>query len=534
MQINKSQIGPGHPTYIVAELSCNHNQNFELAKKLVIAAKESGADAIKLQTYRPDTITLKCDNEYFQIKNGTLWDGSTLYDLYSKAFTPWEWHLPLKTLASDLGLDFFSSPFDITAVDFLEELNVPCYKVASFEVNDHILLKKIAQTKKPVILSTGTSELSEIADAVSILKENGTTQLCILKCTSEYPAPIEKANLKTIKNMAQTFNCVAGLSDHTLGIEVPIAAVCLGANFIEKHFTLDKLSGSPDDAFSLEPAEFKQMVSSIRIVEKALGSIDYCKHLNPQKNIIFRRSLFAVRDISKGEVFSENNVKSVRPGYGLHTKYYPQVLGKKASKNIEFGTPLSWSHIDNEKLKILFLGGHNPLVDYLKNNGDEIRTYEDKLTLEFVSEYDFIISYGYRHIIKKEIIERFPNRIINLHISLLPWNRGADPNLWSILDNTLKGVTIHYIDEGLDTGDIICQKEIHIDYKNDTLSSSYQRLQEEIQGLFKENWSKIRNGTCGKNKQDPSFGSCHKIKDRPNLHEILPNSWDTKICDIVK
>lgn len=345
MKIGTKKIGPNEPTFIIAELSANHGQNIENAIKLINIAKEAGADAIKLQTYTPDTMTIDCDNEYFQIKSGTVWDGNTLYNLYKTAYTPWEWHKQLKIEANNLGLEFFSTPFDPSAVDFLETLEVPCYKVASFEVMDHILLKKIARTGKPVIISTGITELPEIAEAIDILRDNGAGEICVLKCTSSYPAPIEDANLNTIKNISKTFNCISGLSDHTLGIEIPIAAVCLGARIIEKHFTLSRQSGSPDDAFSLEPHEFKQMVEGIRKVEKAIGIVKYKKSNNEKKSLQFRRSLFVVKDINQGEDFTEENVRSIRPGYGLHTRYYDKILGKFAKKSVTRGTPLSWELI---------------------------------------------------------------------------------------------------------------------------------------------------------------------------------------------
>ncbi len=335
MKIGEHEIGKGG-AYIIAELSANHNQDFESALQLVHAAKEAGANAVKLQTYRPDTITIDCDNDHFKI-DGTLWAGQSLYQLYEKAYTPWEWHEPLQKAAHDMGMDFFTSPFDITAVDFLETLDVPVYKVASFEVSDHILLKKIAQTGKPVIMSTGASDLKEITEAVYVLRENGCKDLCILKCTSAYPAAIEDANLRSIPMLKQMFGVEAGLSDHTLGIEVPIAAVCLGATIVEKHLTLSRNSGSPDDEFSLEPDEFKQMVSGIRKAEAALGSVQFT-----EKSKQFKRSLFVVKDIAAGEEITEDNIRSIRPGNGLHTRYYDQVCGLIAVRNLPRGTPLSW------------------------------------------------------------------------------------------------------------------------------------------------------------------------------------------------
>ena len=345
--INNRRIGKEYPTYIIAELSCNHNQDINLAYKLIDAAKDSGADAIKLQTYTPDTITLDCDKPIFKdCLKGTLWEGQTLYQLYSKAYTPWEWHKELKDYANSKGLDLFSSPFDVTAVDFLETLDFPAYKIASFEITDHILIKRIAQTGKPVIISSGMASLSELNDAVSLLRENGSTQIAMLKCTSAYPAKPEDANLNTIKHMMETFNVVGGLSDHTLGIEVPIASVILGGRIIEKHFKLTDDSGSEDDAFSLNPTEFKQMVDSIRIVEKTLGTIHYDGVNSESKSKQFRRSLFIVKDVKKGDLFTEDNVKSIRPSNGLHTRFYKDVLGKKSRDDYDKGTPLNWDIIE--------------------------------------------------------------------------------------------------------------------------------------------------------------------------------------------
>lgn len=326
--------------YIIAEVSANHNGSVERAEAIIRAAADAGADAVKLQTYTADTMTIPCDNEHFRIK-GTLWEGKTLHDLYQEAYTPWEWQPRLKELANDLGMDCFSTPFDATAVDFLEKMNVPCHKVASFEVVDIPLLKKIASTGKPVILSTGMATLAEIDDAVTTLRANGTTELALLKCTSAYPAPPEEANLRTIPHLAQAFNCVTGLSDHTLGSAVAVGAVAVGARIIEKHFTLARADGGPDSAFSMEPHEFKQMVQDIRTVEKALGTV--CYELTPkqQESKIFRRSLFVVKDMKAGEVFTEENVRSIRPGYGLPPKMLNIVLGSRAARNLSTGTPLS-------------------------------------------------------------------------------------------------------------------------------------------------------------------------------------------------
>ena len=329
--------------YIIAEVSANHNGSIERAESIVRAAADNGANAVKLQTYTADTMTIPCDNEYFRIK-GTLWEGKNLHALYQEAYTPWEWQPRLKALANDLGMDCFSTPFDATAVDFLEKMDVPCHKVASFEVVDIPLLKKIAATGKPVIMSTGMASLAEIDEAVTTLRGNGTTELALLKCTSAYPAPPEEANLRTIPHLAQAFNCVAGLSDHTLGSAVAVGAVALGARIIEKHFTLARADGGPDSAFSMEPDEFKQMVQDIRTVEKALGSVCYDLTPKQKESKVFRRSLFVVKDMKAGDVFTEENVRSIRPGYGLHPRFLSIILGKQAAINIRQGTPLSLSY----------------------------------------------------------------------------------------------------------------------------------------------------------------------------------------------
>lgn len=328
--------------YIIAEISANHNGSIERAEAIVRAAADAGADAVKLQTYTADTMTIPCDDEFFRIK-GTLWDGKTLHALYQEAYMPWEWQPRLKAFANDLGMDCFSTPFDATAVDFLEKMDVPCHKVASFEVVDIPLLKKIASTGKPVIMSTGMASLAEIDEAVTSLRENGTRELALLKCTSAYPAPPEEANLRTIHHLAQAFNCVAGLSDHTLGSAVAVGAVAVGARIIEKHFTLSRADGGPDSAFSMEPAEFKQMVQDIRTVEKALGMVCYDLTPKQKENKVFRRSLFVVKDMEAGEVFTEENVRSIRPGYGLPPRCLPVVLGRRSTTAVKLGTPLSFA-----------------------------------------------------------------------------------------------------------------------------------------------------------------------------------------------
>ncbi|MBP2033797.1 pseudaminic acid synthase [Clostridium algifaecis] len=345
IRIKNFEINKSIKTFIVAEISGNHNGNFDNAVKLIKEAKKAGADAVKLQTYTADTITIDCDNEYFQIKQGTLWDGRTLHDLYKEAYTPWEWQPKLKKIAEEEGLVCFSSPFDKTAVDFLENMNVPAYKVASFEITDIPLIEYIASKGKPVILATGIATLSDIEEAVNACKRMGNNQIAILKCTSAYPAPLEDVNLRTIPNLSKTFNVIAGLSDHTLGISVPIAAVALGAKIVEKHFTLCRADGGPDAAFSLEPDELKVMVKSIRETEKALGQVSYELTEKMKKSREFSRSLFVVKDVKTGETFTQDNIRSIRPGFGMHTKYYKDILGKCAKSDIIKGTPMTWNLI---------------------------------------------------------------------------------------------------------------------------------------------------------------------------------------------
>lgn len=345
-KINNNIIGKPHKTYIIAELSANHNKNFNISKQLIKKAHEAGADAVKLQTFLPNTITIDCKKDDFIIKGGTLYDGMSLYELYDKAYTPWEWHKDLKKYANDLGIDLFSSPFDTTAVDFLEGLNMPAYKIASSEITDHILIKKIAQTKKPVIISSGNASIRDLDDAIKILREQGCDRICMLKCTAAYPAKKEDANLLTINDMINRYNVIGGLSDHTLGIEVPTISVAMGASMIEKHFTLSRDSGSPDDAFSLTPSEFKKMVESIRLTEKIMGKIKYGGVEAEQKNKKYRRSLYIVKNVKKGEIFNETNVKSIRPGFGIHTKHYWDILGKKCNQDLEYGTPMKLEYIE--------------------------------------------------------------------------------------------------------------------------------------------------------------------------------------------
>jgi pseudaminic acid synthase len=341
INIDGGGIGSGHPVYVIAEVSANHHQNFDEAVKIIHAAKDAGCDAVKLQTYTPDTITIASDREEFRV-NGTIWDGQNLYGLYGEAYTPWEWQPRLKRVANDLGLDLFSSPFDASAVDFLEEMSVPAYKLASFELVDIPLIQKMASTGKPIMMSTGMATMEEIEEAVGVARKAGATELALLKCTSAYPAPPEEMNLRTIPELARHFGVPVGLSDHTMGIAVPVAAVALGACIIEKHLTLSRSDPGPDSAFSLEPHEFKAMVSEVRLAEKALGEIHFGVSAKEVSSRVFRRSLFVVQDVKRGELLTAENVRSIRPGHGLHTRHLPEVLGRPAARDIERGTPLRW------------------------------------------------------------------------------------------------------------------------------------------------------------------------------------------------
>ena len=338
--IGEHWVGPGWPVFVVAELSGNHGQNFDAAVRLVHLAKESGADAIKLQTYTADTITIPSDKEWFRIKGGTLWDGRTLHDLYRESFTPWDWQPKLRDVARELGLELFSSAFDPSAVDFLEQMQVPAHKIASPELVDIPLIQKMARTGRPLILSTGMASLAEIEEAVTAARTAGATEICLLKCTSSYPAPPEHANLRTMNDLAARFDVPVGLSDHTLGWETVIAAVGLGACLIEKHFTASRAAPGPDSAFSLEPDEFRQMVDAIRTAERSLGSVQYGATPSELAMLKFRRSLFVVENIKAGETFTERNVRSIRPAYGLHPRHLADVLGHKATREVFRGTPL--------------------------------------------------------------------------------------------------------------------------------------------------------------------------------------------------
>lgn len=357
IQIGAHKIGEGHPTFVIAEMSANHNMDYNRALAILHAAKDAGADAVKIQTYTADTITMDSDKPWFRITQGTIWDGGTLHSLYEKAYTPWDWQPKLQEEAAKLGLTFFSSPFDFSSVDFLEEMKVPCYKIASFEMNDIPLIRKIAKLGKPMIMATGVSCKADLDLALKTVREEGNDQVVLLKCTSAYPAPYDSMNLRTIPALAAEYDCISGLSDHSLGYEVAVAAVATGAHVIEKHLTLKRADGGEDSAFSMEPEEFRQMVDSIRHVEAAMGEVSFDLPEKSARQKEFSRSLFVVRPVAKGETFTAENLRSIRPGYGLHTRYYEEILGQTAAQDIEAGMPMRWDYVRGMETRVT---GDNP------------------------------------------------------------------------------------------------------------------------------------------------------------------------------
>lgn len=345
ININGRLVGDGAPAYIIAEMSANHAGSIERALEMIHVAKEAGADCVKIQTYTPDTMTIDCHNEYFNIEKGT-WEGENLYSLYQKAYTPWEWHKQLRDEAAKVGIDFLSTPFDNTSVDFLEELGMSFYKIASFELVDIPLLEYIASKNKPIIMSTGMGSIEEITEAVDVIYSTGNRQLALMKCSSAYPAKSEEMNLSTICDMKKRFGIPVGLSDHSMGAFSATTAVALGANIIEKHFCISRAIKNPDSTFSMEPDEFRDMVDQVREVEKAMGKVSYGVSKQEETNACFRRSLFVVKDIAVGEKLTPENIRSIRPAYGLKPKYYKEVLGKTAKHAIKRGTPLSFEDIE--------------------------------------------------------------------------------------------------------------------------------------------------------------------------------------------
>ena len=347
IEIDGKKIGIDYEPYIIAELSANHNGDINKALAAIEVAAECGADAIKIQSYTPDTMTIDCDHGDFQIKGG-LWDGSSLYDLYRSAHTPFEWHEQLFDKAKELNITLFSTPFDESAVELLESLNAPAYKIASFELTDLPLIKRVAQTGKPMIMSTGMATFDEIEEAVNTAKEHGCTQLVILHCISAYPASINQANLATIADLSNKLNVITGLSDHSLGTLVSVSAIAMGACMIEKHFTIDRNDGGPDSSFSIEPDELKQLVNDTKLVKQAIGTAGYELKVDEKQNIQFRRSIYFIKDLKKGEIVTKQHIKRIRPGHGLAPKYFEQLLGKRVRENITRGTAVRWELIDDK------------------------------------------------------------------------------------------------------------------------------------------------------------------------------------------
>lgn len=527
-------IGKDKPVYFIAEMSANHAGSLAYAKEIIHAAKEAGADCIKLQTYTPDTLTIDCDNEYFQVSNGT-WKGENLYQLYGKAYTPWEWHKELKEEAERVGIDFFSTPFDKTSVDFLEELGVDFYKIASFELVDIPLVEYVASKGKPIIMSTGMASISEIQDAVQAIRSQGNEDIVLLRCASAYPAITNDMNLKTMQNMSEIFDVSVGLSDHSMGSVGAITAVALGAKVIEKHFCLDRAIENPDSSFSMTPSEYKQMVSDIRQAEKAIGKVQYGISEQEKSSAVFRRSIFCVKDIKKGEIITEENVRIIRPGYGLLPKYYPEILGQEALVDIKRGTPMKFEIIG--KTQVLFLT-NNPnayvLYDWLKEKC-QVSVYNEKLSLTKIKQINpkLIISYNYKYKIDNEVIEYMQGNIINLHISYLPWNRGADPNIWSFIDETPKGVTIHQISPELDKGKILYQKECFYEPENETFETTYEKLNQTIIALFQEKWEEIWNKKYQLMEQ-VGEGTYHRHQELSEIQEQVPFQWSDNIADFLR
>ncbi len=531
--LNNRIIGEGQPVYIIAEMSGNHAGSLERAKEIIRMAKACGADCIKIQTYTPDTLTIDCHNKYFQVENGT-WEGENLYSLYGKAFTPWEWQKDLKEEADKVGIDFLSTPFDKTSVDFLEDLGLNFYKIASFEMVDLPLLSYIASKGKPIIMSTGMGSLEEIKEAVEAVYVTGNKQLALLKCSSAYPADPADMHLSTIPDMIKRFKLPIGLSDHSMGSFSAVAAVAMGATIIEKHFCLGREIENPDASFSMTPEEFKQMVEDIRLVEQAMGVPTYGVSRQEESSMVFRRSVFTVKDILEGEAFTEENIRIIRPGYGMKPKYMKDVLGLKAAHDMKRGTPLTFE--DMEKGAILFLTNNEntyDLYEWLKSKEEKVYKFENKIDLSIIETLkpSFIISFNYRHIIKQDVLAYMRGKVINLHTSYLPYNRGSSPNFFSFLDNTPKGVTIHCMDEGLDTGDILCRKELQFDEDKETFASSYNTLLAEIKKLFMENWQAIKTGSITPVKQEGT-STCHRMSELNEIRQRVPFGWEEVITDV--
>ncbi len=533
-KINNRIIGEGYPAYIIAEMSANHAGSIERAKEIIRAAKESGADCVKIQTYTPDTLTIDCHNKYFAITEGT-WEGENLYGLYGKAYTPLEWQAELYEEAKRIGIDFFSTPFDNATADFLEDMGMEFYKIASFEMIDLDFLRHVAAKQKPMIVSTGMSTLEEMKEAVNAVYETGNHQLALLKCSSAYPAISDEMNLKTIQHMKEVFDIPIGLSDHSMGSLGAVTAVALGACIIEKHFCLGREIENPDASFSMTPEEFKQMVEDVRAVERAMGKPTYGMSPSEKNNMVFRRSLFAVEDIKAGEAFTMDNIRSIRPGYGVKPKYRQDFLTMTAGKDIKRGEPLQFEQV--KKGAVLFLTNNSNTDDFYKRLcecEEMVYRFTNKLTLDIVKglEPSFVVSFNYKHIVSADVLDYMKGRIVNLHTSYLPYNKGAAPNFFSFYENTPKGVTIHEMVAGLDEGAILLQKEVPMKAEEESFVTSYDKLIAIMEELFFANWNALKRGEIQAVKQ-AGEGTYHTSKELVEIRNKTDFSWNENIAEVL-
>ncbi len=533
-KINNRIIGEGYPAYIIAEMSANHAGSIERAKEIIRVAKASGADCVKIQTYTPDTLTIDCDNKYFAITEGT-WEGENLYGLYGKAYTPLEWQAELYEEAKRVGIDFFSTPFDNATADFLEDMGMEFYKIASFEMIDLDFLRHVAAKQKPMIVSTGMSTLEEMKEAVNAIYETGNHQLALLKCSSAYPAISDEMNLKTIQHMKEVFDIPIGLSDHSMGSLGAVTAVALGACIIEKHFCLGREIENPDASFSMTPEEFKQMVEDVRAVERAMGKPTYGMSPSEKNNMVFRRSLFAIADIKAGEAFTSDNIRSIRPGYGAKPKYRQDFLTMSAGKDIKRGEPLQFEQV--KKGAVLFLTNNSNTNDFYKRLcecEETVYRFTNKLTLDIVKELEpyFVVSFNYKHIVPADVLDYMKGRIVNLHTSYLPYNKGAAPNFFSFYEDTVKGVTIHEMAAGLDEGAILLQKEVSMKAEEETFATSYDKLIAAMTELFFDNWTPLKKGEIQAVKQ-VGEGTYHTSKELAEIRNKTDFSWNENIAEVL-
>ena len=533
-KIKNRTIGEGYPAYIIAEMSANHAGSIERAKEIIRAAKDAGADCVKIQTYTPDTLTIDCDNEYFAITEGN-WKGENLYGLYGKAYTPLEWQAELYEEACRIGIDFFSTPFDNATADFLEDMGMEFYKIASFEMIDLDFLRHVAAKQKPMIVSTGMSTLEEMKEAVNAIYETGNRQVALLKCSSVYPAVSDEMNLKTIQDMKEVFRIPIGLSDHSMGSLGAVTAVALGACIIEKHFCLSREIENPDASFSMTPEEFKQMVEDVRTVERAMGKPTYGMAPSEKNSMIFRRSLFAVEDIKAGEPFTSENIRSIRPGYGMKPKYQQDMHTMIAGRDIKRGEPLLFEQV--QKGAVLFLTNNDNTEDFYQRLHDceeTVYRFTNKITLDIIKDMEpaFVISFNYKHIVPADVLEYMKGRIINLHTSYLPYNKGAAPNFFSFYEDSPKGVTIHEMAAGLDEGAILLQQEVPMNAAEETFVTSYDKLMAAMSELFFGHWEALKKGEVAAAVQTGQ-GTYHTSKDLKQIREKTDFNWNENIAEVL-